>query len=205
MQIPSGARHAPATARNREAILQVLRAVLPAAGTVLEIASGTGEHAAYFAAQLPEVTWQPSDAADEQLASIRAWRAQAAVANLRDPVLLDVEHEPWPFDSADAIVCCNMIHIAPWSACQALLSGGGRRLPPGGVLTLYGPFKRGGRHTADSNARFDEGLRAQDPRWGVRDLDAVTSEAERAGLTVTQVIAMPANNLSVVLVRAPHL
>lgn len=198
-----GALHAPATQRNREPILAVLRAHLPPRGLVLELAAGTGEHAAFFASALPALTWQPTDPAPAHLESIRAWRAAAGVPNLLAPLALDVEREPWPVERADAIVNINMIHIAPWSASAALMAGAARRLPADGVLFVYGPFKRDGRHTADSNARFDEQLRAQDPRWGVRDLGEVEAEAARHGLALRAVVEMPANNLSVVFVSTP--
>jgi SAM-dependent methyltransferase len=198
--VPSGGLHAAATDRNRGPILDVLRAVLPSttAGLVLEIASGTGQHAAFFAPAFPALRWQPSDASLPHLESIRAWSAESGATNLLPPLLLDVEREPWPVDRADAILNINMIHIAPWSAAEALFGGAARRLPTGGVLYLYGPFKRGGRHTADSNQRFDERLREEDPRWGVRELDEVTALGTAAGFGVPEVVAMPANNLSVV-------
>jgi len=193
-------RHAPATARNRWPILAVLRRVLPPAGLVLEVASGTGEHAAHFATALPEIVWQPSDVDPEALASIAAWAG--AVPNVRSPVLLDVTCEPWPCARADAVVCVNMIHITPWRCTGALLAGATRLLGEGGVVYLYGPYRVGGAHTAPSNADFDASLRARDPAWGVRDLEAVVAEAARCGLALAETVAMPANNLSVVLRRA---
>jgi len=196
---PTGGLHAAATERNRGPILDVLRAVLPPAGLVLEIASGTGQHAAFFAAALPGLRWQPSDTSERMLESIRAWGAGAG--NLAPPVLLDVEREPWPVAYADAIVNVNMLHIAPWSAAEALFRGAGRLLPASGVLFLYGPFKRGGAHTAESNQRFDERLRAEDPRWGVRDLDEVAALASSAGFGAPEIVPMPANNLSLVFRR----
>jgi SAM-dependent methyltransferase len=196
--IPSGGLHAAAADRNRGPILDVLRDVLAPSGLVLEIASGTGQHAAFFAAAFPTLRWQPSDASAAHLESIRAWSAASGAANLASPLLLDVEREPWPVAHADAIVNINMIHIAPWSAAEALFRGAARRLPAAGVLYLYGPFKRGGRHTAESNERFDERLRGEDPRWGVRDLDDVTALATSVGFRVPDVVPMPANNLSVV-------
>jgi SAM-dependent methyltransferase len=198
---PGGGLHAAATERNRGPILEVLRTALPAAGLVLEIASGTGQHAAFFAPAFPGLRWQPSDASAEMLESIRAWSATGGASNLAPPVLLDVEREPWPVAHADAIVNINMIHIAPWSAAEALFRGAARRLPASGVLFLYGPFKRGGSHTAESNQRFDERLRAQDPRWGVRDLDDVQVLAASAGFGPPQVVPMPANNFSLVFRR----
>jgi SAM-dependent methyltransferase len=202
--VPSGGLHAAATDRNRDPILDVLRTVLPPAGLVLEIASGTGQHAAFFAPHFPALRWQPSDASPPHLESIRAWAAAAGAPNLLPPLLLDVEREPWPDGAAhaDAILNINMIHIAPWSAAEALFRGAARRLPAGGVLYFYGPFKRGGQHTAESNQRFDERLRGEDPRWGVRDLDDVTALATSADFRAPDVIPMPANNLSLVFRRA---
>jgi SAM-dependent methyltransferase len=195
---PNGGLHAAATERNRGPILEVLRGVLPASGLVLEIASGTGEHAAFLAPAFPELRWQPSDASERMLASIRSWSAAAQAGNLAGPVLLDVEREPWPVAKADAILNINMVHIAPWSAAEALFRGAARRLPPGGLLFLYGPFTRGGQHTAESNQRFDERLRNEDPRWGVRDIDDLQSLASSVGFGAAQIVPMPANNFSLV-------
>lgn len=196
-------RHAPATERNRSAILEVLRGVLPERGLVLEIASGTGQHAVYFAEHLPGITWQPSDPDGDALASIEGWRAEAGIDNLRPPFALDAHLEVWPLEAApDVVVCINMIHIAPWSACEALVRGAARVLRPGGVLYLYGPYRIGGGFTAPSNEAFDASLRARDPRWGVRDLEAVLALGAAHGLVREAVIPMPANNHSVVLRRA---
>jgi SAM-dependent methyltransferase len=199
---PTGGLHAAATERNRGPILDVLRAVLPASGVVLEIASGTGQHAAFFAPELPGLRWQPSDASERMLESIRAWSAVARAGNLAAPVLMDVDPEPWPIANADAIVNINMLHIAPWAAVEALFRGAARRLPASGVLLLYGPFKRGGQHTAESNQRFDERLRAEDPRWGVRDVDDVQALASSVGFGAAEILPMPANNLSLVFRRS---
>ena len=197
-------RHAPATERNREPILAVLRDVLPGAGVVLEVAAGSGEHAVFFAAQLPELTWQPTDPDPENLASIAAHRDDAALASLRAPLRLDVTEPGWARDrAADAVVCINMIHIAPWEACLGLLAGASALLPPGAPLYLYGPYREGGAFLAESNAAFDASLRARDPRWGVRDLAEVTRAAEAAGFTRSSVVAMPANNHSIVFRRNP--
>jgi len=198
---PSGGLHAAATDRNREPILEVLGRVLPPAGLVLEIASGTGQHVAFFAAALPALRWQPSDPSPEHRDSVRAWIAAAGVGNVAEPVDLDVERWPWPVTAADAILTINMIHIAPWPAAEALFAGAARVLPPGGVLFLYGPFKRGGQHTAESNQRFDERLRAEDPRWGVRDAGDVEALGAAAGFEAPEVVPMPANNLSLVFRR----
>jgi SAM-dependent methyltransferase len=192
---------APAVARNRDPILAVLRQVLPQEGTVLEIASGSGEHAIYFAAGLPKLTWQPSDLDPLALESISAHRASVEMRNLNAPVELDVEATAWPITRADAVVCINMIHIAPWSAAEGLLAGAGRVLSPGGVLYLYGPFRESGRHRALSNAAFDASLRARNPDWGVRNLSEVTDLAVSNGFELIERIAMPANNLSVVFRR----
>jgi Protein of unknown function (DUF938) len=198
--------YAPATQRNREPILAVLRRVLPASGVVLEVASGTGEHAVWIAANLPGLVIQPSDPDPDNRASIAAWTGFTGVANVRPPLPVDVTAPAWeagegiPAEPA-AILCINMIHISSWSAALGLMRGAGALLPPGGVLYLYGAYKRGGAHTAPSNASFDQSLRARDPDWGVRDLEAVTGAAERAGLAPESVIEMPANNLSVVLRR----
>jgi len=184
----------------------VLTRVLPASGPLLEIASGTGEHAVWFAAGLPGLVYQPSDPDPAHRASIAAWIAASGLENLRPPLALDVTAPDWerlpgvPRDPA-AILCINMIHIAPWSAALGLLRGAGAVLGAGGVLYLYGPYRRGGAHTADSNAAFDRSLRGRDPAWGVRDLEAVTSAAADAGLVLDEVVEMPANNLSLVLRR----
>ncbi len=191
----------PHVVRNREPILEVLRGVLPALGLVLEVASGSGEHAVYFAKALPSLTWQPTDSASDALASIVAHRAAASVPNLLQPLELDVTAETWPVAHADAVVCCNMIHIAPWSACAGLIAGAARVLPAGGVLYLYGPYKIDGRHTAPSNEAFDADLRARNPQWGIRDLGDVAALAERHGFGLAETVAMPANNLSVIFRR----
>ncbi|BBU27611.1 SAM-dependent methyltransferase [Burkholderia sp. THE68] len=195
---PSVRRRAPAAERNRDAILSVLARVLPSSGVVLEIASGTGQHAAHCAAALPGIVWQPSDPDANARASIAAWRAHSALANLNAPLALDVLDDDWGIANAAAIVCINMIHIAPWEAAEALFRGARARLSAGGVLYLYGPYRRNGAHTAPSNEAFDEQLRANDPRWGVRDMEAVEKLGEKAGFTLVETVAMPANNFSVV-------
>jgi SAM-dependent methyltransferase len=193
-----GALTSPSVARNREPILAVLRRVLPAGGIVLEIASGTGEHAMHFAAALPELTWQPTDRDPEARRSIAARRAAAVLPNLLPPLELDAAAPSWPVERADAIVAINMIHIAPWSAAEGLMAGAARLLAPGGILYLYGPYQENGRQTAPSNAAFDASLRARDPEWGVRDVGAVAELAARHGLALAERVAMPANNLSLV-------
>jgi SAM-dependent methyltransferase len=191
-------QHAPATARNREPIRQVLARELPPRGTVLEIAAGSGEHAIYFARAFPALTWQPSDASDAALASIAAWRAEAELDNLRAPVALDVTAATWPVAQIDAIVCINMVHISPWEATLGLFSGAARLLPSGGLLYLYGPYRFSGAFTAPSNAEFDRSLRDRDPRWGVRDVDDLVVVAGSHGLALRDTIEMPANNHSLV-------
>jgi hypothetical protein len=191
------ALHAPATQRNRQPLLDRLQRLLPARGTVLELAAGTGEHAVWFARHLPDLTWQPSDADPQMRASIAAHADAAGLANLRPPLALDVTAAAWPLARADAALAVNLIHIAPWAAAEGLFAGAARVLPADAPLVLYGPFMRGGRHTADSNARFDASLRAQDPRWGVRDLDDVDALAAACGFQPLAVVDMPANNLTV--------
>ncbi len=191
----------PTVARNRDPILAVLRRHLPAQGTVLEIAAGTGEHAAYFAPQFPHLAWQPTDLDPDALASIEAHRAATDAPNLRAPIELDVTAPAWPLTRADAVISINMIHISPWTAAQGLMTGAARLLPAGGVLYLYGPFKENGEHTAPSNAAFDANLRARDPAWGVRDVGDVRALADSHGFDFVERVAMPANNLSLVFRR----
>ncbi|MEH1961488.1 MAG: DUF938 domain-containing protein [Nostoc sp.] len=209
---PQDARqYAPATQRNSEPIIEVLLQVLPKSGTILEIASGTGEHAVFFAPKLSPRSWLPTDANPQLRASITAWAEHFGYSNLYPPLELDVREPVWVvenhvFDWLNrepivAIVNINMIHISPWSACLGLMAGAGRILPAGGILYLYGPFKQGGEHTAASNAAFDESLRAQNPEWGVRNLDDVVAVASAQNLTFKQTYQMPANNLSVVFER----
>ncbi len=193
---------APATQRNRDPILAVLRRVLPPRGLVLEIASGTGEHVTHFAGAFLDLTWQPSDPSPEHRQSIAAWTVELGVTSVRPPLDLDVRRLPWPVAHADAILAINMIHIAPWEATLALLRGSAALLAPGAPLYLYGPYRRRGLPTAPSNEAFDRSLRERDPAWGLRELEVVLDEAEREGLALDQVVEMPANNLSVVLRRA---
>lgn len=164
----------PHVVRNRDPILDVLRRVLPPRGLVLEIASGSGEHAVYFAERLPSIFWQPTDSDANALASIGAYRNAANASNLLPPLMLDVTAERWPVERADVVTCCNMIHIAPWAAAEGLVAGAARVLGAGGMLFLYGPFKIDGRHTAPSNHDFDLDLRRRNPAWGIRDLGEVT-------------------------------
>jgi SAM-dependent methyltransferase len=192
---------APAVARNRAPILAVLERVLPGQGLVLEVASGSGEHAAYFARAMPRLRWQPSDPDPRARASIAAFCAEEGLPNLLPPLDLDAAAATWPITAADAVICVNMLHIAPWSAARGLMAGAARVLPPKAVLFLYGPYKEAGRHTAASNEAFDADLRARDPRWGVRDLEAVAALARRHGFAHEESVVMPANNLSLVFRR----
>jgi SAM-dependent methyltransferase len=199
---PDDKRHAPATAHNREPIAEILARALPARGLVLEVASGTGEHAVWFAERFPDLTWQPSDPDPAALRSIAAWVDHAGTGNVRPPVALDAVSPDWPVDAADAVVCINMIHISPWAATEGLLAGAARILPGGGPLFLYGPYRKGGDHTAPSNATFDESLRARDAAWGIRDMETVVGAAAEAGFDFVEAVAMPANNFSIILRRA---
>ncbi|RTR06333.1 DUF938 domain-containing protein [Halomonas nitroreducens] len=187
----------PAVARNRASILEALAGSLPRRAQVLELAAGSGEHGLHFATARPDWDWQPSDPSSRARASIAAWRDALGPHNLREPLALDITRD-WPEGRYDAIVAINLLHIAPWAVTEALMAKAPARLERGGVLFLYGPFRRAGAHTAPSNAAFDAELRARDPRWGVRDLEAVTAEARHRGLDLERVVAMPANNLSLV-------
>ena len=187
---------APACERNKDAILAVLREVLPAHGTVLEIGSGTGQHAAYFAQRLPQLVWQPSDRA-ENLPSIAAWAAEANVPNLRAPVELDLFAPAWPLTHADAIVCINTIHIVAWRGVENLFATAGRVLAPGGVLYVYGAYRYADEPLAPSNIEFDRWLKDRDPRSGIRDFAAVNALAQAAGLRLAGDVPMPANNRSI--------
>jgi len=197
--VTSDARlHAPAIARNREPILAVLRQHLPARGLVLEVASGSGEHTVHFARAFPGLDFQPSDPDRQARASIDAWRDEAGLQNIRPALALDAAAETWPLSEADAVLCINMIHIAPWEAAVGLVRGAAALLRVDCMLYLYGPFRRDGAHTAPSNAAFDRSLRARDASWGVRDLEAVAALARTHGFTAPIVEAMPANNLSLI-------
>lgn len=195
-------RVAPAAERNKEAILEILREVLPASGVVLEVASGSGQHAVFFARALPEVVWQPSDADDGALASIRAYCEESGLANLRSPLLLDASSPHWPVERADAVVSINMIHIAPWTACLGLLEGAARILPVGAPLVLYGPFAIDGDFIAQSNIDFDRRLRGENATWGVRELRDVERAAVEREFRLERVVARPANNQVVVFRRS---
>jgi hypothetical protein len=197
-RLDDGRWFSAAAERNRDPILAVLRRHLPPSGLVLEIASGTGQHIVYFGSLLPGLVWQPSDPDAELRRSIRARTEQAGLGNVRPPLDLDVTRLPWPLSKADSVLSINMVHIAPWEAVTALFAGAGRVVADGGPLYLYGPFRRYGRHTAPSNERFDRQLRAQDPAWGLRDLEAVVEQGRLAGFQLIEVVDMPANNFSVV-------
>ena len=194
-------KFAPATLRNRDAIANVLSKELSGAGLVLEVASGTGEHAVHFASLFPDLVWQPSDPSDEAIASIEAWRNEHGSANLRSPIRLNAANERWPVDQAAAIVCINMVHIAPREACEGLFVGAARILHCGAPLILYGPYVEPGVSTAESNLRFDAGLKARDPRWGLRSTTEVDRLGMKAGFGRTNRYEMPANNLMLVYRR----
>ncbi|HZZ32240.1 MAG TPA: DUF938 domain-containing protein [Phenylobacterium sp.] len=201
--LPDGARTSPATARNRQPILEILRPRLPDGARVLEVASGAGEHALFLASALPGVSWQPTDRDAEALASAAAWRSAAGPANLAAPIGLDAaDLASWPAGPFEAVVCINMVHISPWAATQGLMAGAGRVLAPGGRLFLYGPYLEAEVETAPSNLAFDESLKSRDPAWGLRDLAQVTALAAENGLQFAERIAMPANNLIVVFERS---
>jgi hypothetical protein len=196
--------YAPAAARNRQPILEVLRCHLPPRGLVLEVASGSGEHVAHFAeASGADLMFQPSDPDPGARASIDAWTAAVELGNVRPAIALDATSERWPISYADVVLCINMIHIAPWAAAVGLMRGAAGILPIDGVLFLYGPFRRNGRHTAPSNEDFDRDLRTRNPAWGVRDLDAVAALAGAHGFAQPVVEEMPANNLSLIFLRRP--
>ena len=193
-------RVAPHVARNPGPIIEVLQAVLPESGLVLEVASGTGEHALHFARAFPELTFQPTDPDPLALSSIEAWRS-GAPANLLPPLALDAAADEWPVDHADALLCINMVHISPWAATLGLLRGASRVLAAGAPLILYGAYRRVGVMTAPSNEAFDQSLKARNPQWGLRMLEDVVAEAGKAGFTLERVVEMPANNLTVVFRR----
>jgi SAM-dependent methyltransferase len=199
-----GARkhHAAAAARNTGPILDVLRGILPVTGRALEIASGTGQHAAAFAEAFPDVDWQPSDQDAAARESITSWVVESGLGNLLPPLDIDVTHADWPNaidGELDLIVCVNMIHISPWEACGGLMRGAGKLLREGGLLYLYGPYRRNGAHTAPSNAEFDASLRGRNPAWGIRDMGDVAAAAAVHEITLESAIAMPTNNFSLIL------
>lgn len=187
--------------RNRDAILSVLVEILPPTGIVLEIASGTGQHAVHFASAFPELRWQPSDRDAQARASIEAWRQSEGPQNMASPIALDVCHDPWPIDTAEAVVCINMIHISPWESTLGLFQGAASRLATGAPLFLYGAYRIDGQHTAPSNVDFDAWLKAKDARFGVRDLEEVKRVGEQSGFRLNEVRPMPANNFGVIFER----
>jgi len=194
-------REAPAAARNRQPILEVLRPHLPAEGLVLEVASGTGEHTAHFASALPRLEFQPSDPDQGARASIDAWTRTLGLANVRPALALDASAADWPVGRTDAVVCINMIHISPWRATIGLIEGAARRLAAKGLLFLYGPFHRDGRATSPGNAVFDVELQRRNPAWGVRHLEDVVALAAAQGFADPAIVEMPANNLSLAFRR----
>ena len=200
-ELPDGRLVVASADRNRGPILKVLERVLPKTGLVLEIASGTGQHVVHFAQALKGLSWQPTDMDAACRRSISAWLATAELANVRQPLDLDVRALPWRVPTLDAIVCLNLIHIAPWSVATALFAGAGLALRETGLLYLYGPYSVQGMHTAPSNAAFDSALRAENPEWGLRDLKEVESLAKDQGFDLAETIEMPANNFSVLLRR----
>jgi SAM-dependent methyltransferase len=191
-------RHAPAAARNREPIAAILTEELPASGLVLEIASGTGEHAVHFARTYPHLIWQPSDPDADARESIAGWQEEAGLPNLLPPLALDAAAAQWPVERADAIVCINMVHISPPASAEGLLVGAERLLAPGSPLILYGSYLEEGVETAPSNLDFDRSLKARDPRWGLRQVAWIDELAGRHGLRRARRVAMPANNLTLV-------
>jgi len=194
-------RSAPAALRNREPIAEVLDAWLPERGLVLEVASGTGEHAAFFAKRFPHLEWQPSDVHSDALASIRAWQAEAGLSNLREPIVIDAARTEWPIDRADALLNINMVHISPWASTLGLIAGAARLLAPGAPLILYGPWLKADIPTAPSNLAFDADLKARDPAWGLRRVEDFADAAASDGLELAETRAMPANNLMLLLKR----
>ena len=194
-------RHAPATARNAQVIADVLVQELPDSGTVLEVASGTGEHAVFMARRFPHLTWQPSDPDDGALASIATYRAEAQLPNLHEPVLLDAKASAWPVAQADAIVCINMVHISPWGASVGLFAAARHLLDRGGPLVLYGPYLEEAVETTASNLAFDESLKARDAQWGLRRIEDMDALAADNGFERTARHVMPANNLTLVYRR----
>jgi SAM-dependent methyltransferase len=200
-QVAGGRRSAPAALRNREPIAAVLKDWLPESGLVLEVASGTGEHAAFFAERFPELVWQPSDLHPDALQSIAAWRAEAGMPNVRAPIVIDASSPNWPIDSADAVLNINMVHISPWSAALGLLDGAAKLLPPGGPVILYGPWLKDDIPTEPSNLAFDQDLKSRDPEWGVRRVKDFAAAAAERGLHLKETRAMPANNLMLLLRR----
>ena len=192
----------PATERNRDAILEVLNPILPKSGHILEVASGSGEHVIHFAKNHSEITWQPSDLAEDARLSIQAWIDHSGLKNIASPLALDTTAANWPNTPLDALICINMVHISPWEATLGLMEKAGQFLKEDGFLYLYGPYQRDGQHTASSNATFESWLKEKDDRFGVRHMEEVEQVAADNGLKLSQIIDMPANNFSLVFHRA---
>ena len=195
-------RSAPAATRNREPIAEVLAEWLPPNGLVLEVASGTGEHAVYFAERFPALEWQPSDIHPDALSSIRAWRGSSGLTNIREPVVVDAASPDWPLDSADAVLSINMVHISPWASALGLIEGAARLLAPGASLILYGPWLSNDAPTAPSNLEFDADLKRRNPDWGLRLVQDFAAAAECRGLRLVETRVMPANNMMLLLRRS---
>ena len=199
----SGARRsAPAALRNREPIADVLEEWLPAAGRILEIASGSGEHVIYFAGRFPKLEWQPSDIHSDALNSISAWREEAGLQNISAPIILDAASADWPIDRSDAVLSINMVHISPWGSALGLLDGAARLLRPGAPLIMYGPWLKDDIATAPSNLSFDADLKSRDHRWGLRRVEDFAAASEERGLRLMETRVMPANNLMLLFRRA---
>lgn len=198
---PEARKHAPATMRNRDPIAQGLEVLLPATGLVLELASGSGEHVIYFAAQLPRLRWQPTDVNEEACRSIAAWTKDSGLANVLPPLRLDVTDATWPIDGADAILCINMVHISPWDATVSVFAHAAALLPRNAILYFYGPFVRHDVVTSSSNLEFDRSLKSRNPAWGLRDVAAMDRLAVANGFAAAEIIEMPANNVSLVFRR----
>jgi SAM-dependent methyltransferase len=194
----SAKQHAPQADRTKGSIVQVLRRVLPERGIVLEIGSGTGQHITHFARAFPTLVWQPSDYDQVAIASIESYRKEAQLSNVREPLLLEARKRTWGHGLLDAVLAINLIHVTSWSVCEGLFDGARRHLRPEGVLFLYGPFKQGGGYASDGNARLDALLRAKNPDWGLRDLEAVAALGSARGLLAEQVVDMPGQSLAVV-------
>lgn len=200
-QVTGARRSAPAALRNREAIADVLAQWLPPSGLVLEIASGTGEHAVYFAERFPELEWQPSDLHPDALASIEAWRSAVDLANVRPPLMIDAGSPDWPVDHADALLSINMVHISPWASALGLIAGAERLLPSDAPLVLYGPWLEADIPVAASNLDFDADLRRRDPEWGLRRVEDFANAASEHGLRLVETRGMPANNMMLLFRR----
>lgn len=199
---PSGALASASSTRNAGPIRELLGRILPRRGRVLEVAAGSGQHAATFAAAFPGLEWTPADPSAEARASIAAWTEASSLPNLQPPLALDAtDPASWPAGEFDAILCINMVHISPWAATEGLMRLAETRLTPGGLLYLYGPYRETGTPLAPSNADFDESLKARSPDWGLREVEAVTRLAEDAGLNFIERVEMPSNNLSLIYQR----